>query len=33
MLGEANETPVAVAGGHIYATAVNDKIDSFGLAQ
>jgi len=33
VLGGANETPVAVAGGRIYATTVNGNIDSFGLAQ
>jgi outer membrane protein assembly factor BamB len=32
-LGGANETPLAVAGGHIYATTVNGSIDSFGLSQ
>src|SRR6266566_1579883 len=31
VLGGANETPVAVAGGHVYATTVNGNIDSFGL--
>ncbi|MGI8956399.1 MAG: PQQ-binding-like beta-propeller repeat protein [Chthoniobacterales bacterium] len=31
VLGGANETPVAVAGGRIYATTVNGNIDSFGL--
>ena len=31
-LDGANETPVAVAGGHIYATTVNGNIDSFGLS-
>jgi outer membrane protein assembly factor BamB len=30
-LGGANETPVAVAGGRIYATTVNRNVDSFGL--
>jgi outer membrane protein assembly factor BamB len=33
VLGGANETPVAVAGGQIYATTVNGNIDSLGLAQ
>ena len=33
MLGGANETPVAVTGGRIYATTVNGNIDSFGLTQ
>jgi len=33
VLGGANETPVAVAGGRIYATTVNGNIDSFGLTQ
>jgi outer membrane protein assembly factor BamB len=33
VLGGANETPVAVAGGRIYATTVNGNIDSFGLSQ
>jgi eukaryotic-like serine/threonine-protein kinase len=33
MLGGANETPVAVAGGRIYATTVNGNIDSLGLSQ
>ena len=33
ILGGANETPVAVAGGRIYATTVNGNIDSFGLTQ
>jgi len=32
LLGGANETPVAVAGGRIYATTVNGNIDSLGLA-
>jgi hypothetical protein len=32
VLGGANETPVAVAGGRIYATTVNGNIDSLGLA-
>jgi outer membrane protein assembly factor BamB len=32
-LGGANETPIAVAGGRIYATTVNGRIDSFALAQ
>ena len=32
-LGGANETPVAVAGGRVYATTVNGSIDSFELAQ
>jgi outer membrane protein assembly factor BamB len=32
-LGGANETPIAVAGGRIYATTVNGNIDSLGLAQ
>jgi outer membrane protein assembly factor BamB len=31
VLGGANETPVAVAGGRVYATTVNGSIDSFGL--
>lgn len=31
-LGGANETPIAVAGGRIYATTVNGDIDSLGLA-
>lgn len=31
VLGGANETPVAVAGGRIYATTVNGNIDSFEL--
>jgi outer membrane protein assembly factor BamB len=30
-LGGANETPVAVAGGHFYATTVNGHIVAFGL--
>ena len=33
VLGGANETPVAVAGGRVYATTVNGSIDSFGLPQ
>jgi outer membrane protein assembly factor BamB len=33
ILGGANETPVAVAGGRVYATTVNGDIDSFGLPQ
>jgi hypothetical protein len=33
VLGGANETPGAVAGGRIYATTVNGNIDSLGLAQ
>ena len=33
VLGGANETPVAVAGGRVYATTVNGDIDSFGLPQ
>jgi outer membrane protein assembly factor BamB len=33
VLDGANETPVAVAGGRIYATTVNGNIDSLGLAQ
>jgi outer membrane protein assembly factor BamB len=33
LLGGANETPVAVAGGRIFATTVNGNIDSFGLTQ
>jgi outer membrane protein assembly factor BamB len=33
VLGGANETPVAVAGGRIYATTVNGDIDAFALAQ
>src|SRR5262249_31964771 len=32
-LGGANETPIAVAGGRIYATTVNGDIDSLGLSQ
>ena len=32
VLGGANETPVAVAGGRVYATTVNGNIDAFGLA-
>jgi outer membrane protein assembly factor BamB len=32
-LGGANETPVAVAGGRIYATTVNGDVDSLGLDQ
>jgi len=32
VLGGANETPIAVAGGRIYATTVNGNIDSLGLA-
>jgi outer membrane protein assembly factor BamB len=31
VLGGANETPVAVTGGRVYATTVNGNIDSFGL--
>jgi len=31
VLGGANETPVAVAGGRVYATTVNGNIDSLGL--
>jgi outer membrane protein assembly factor BamB len=31
VLGGANETPIAVAGGRIYATTVNGNIDSLGL--
>jgi eukaryotic-like serine/threonine-protein kinase len=31
LLGGANETPIAVAGGRVYATTVNGNIDSFGL--
>ena len=31
VLGGANETPVAVAGGRVFATTVNGNIDSFGL--
>src|SRR5262245_43136758 len=31
VLDGANETPVAVAGGRIYATTVNGNIDAFGL--
>ena len=31
-LGGANETPLVVAGGRIYATTVNGNIDSLGLA-
>src|SRR5437867_2007648 len=33
VLGGANETPVAVAGGRVYATTVNGDIDAFGLPQ
>ena len=33
VLGGANETPIAVAGGRIYATTVNGNIDSFALGQ
>ena len=33
VLGGANETPVAVTGGRVYATTVNGSIDSFGLPQ
>jgi eukaryotic-like serine/threonine-protein kinase len=33
VLGGANETPVAVAGGRIYATTVNGNIDALGLGQ
>jgi outer membrane protein assembly factor BamB len=33
VLGGANETPVVVAGGRVYATTVNGNIDSFGLSQ
>ena len=33
VLGGANETPVAVAGGRVYATTVNGNIDSFGLTK
>jgi hypothetical protein len=33
ILGGANETPVAVAGGRIYATTVNGSIDAFALGQ
>jgi outer membrane protein assembly factor BamB len=33
VLRGANETPVAVAGGRIYATTANGNIDSFALAQ
>ena len=33
VLGGANETPVAIAGGRVYATTVNGNIDSFGLLQ
>ena len=33
VLGGANETPVAVTGGRVYATTVNGGIDSFGLPQ
>jgi len=32
-LGGANETPIAVAGGRIYATTVNGNVDSLGLDQ
>src|SRR5262249_29254381 len=31
VLDGANETPVAIAGGRIYATTVNGNIDAFGL--
>jgi outer membrane protein assembly factor BamB len=31
-LGGANETPLAVANGHVYATTVNGSVDSFGLS-
>ncbi len=31
VLGGANETPVAIAGGRIYATTVNGNIDALGL--
>ena len=33
VLGGANETPVAVAGGRVYATTVNGNIDSLALGQ
>jgi outer membrane protein assembly factor BamB len=33
VLGGANETPLAVAGGRIYATTVNGNIDALGLGQ
>jgi outer membrane protein assembly factor BamB len=33
VLGGANETPIAVTGGRVYATTVNGSIDSFGLPQ
>jgi outer membrane protein assembly factor BamB len=33
VLGGANETPVAVAGGRVFATTVNGNIDSFGLSK
>ena len=32
-LGGANETPIVVAGGRIYATTVNGEIDSLGVGQ
>lgn len=31
-LGGANETPLVVAGGRVYATTVNGSVDSFGLS-
>jgi eukaryotic-like serine/threonine-protein kinase len=33
VLGGANETPLAIAGGRIYATTVNGNIDALGLGQ
>jgi len=33
ILGGANETPIAVTGGRVYATTVNGSIDSLGLPQ
>jgi outer membrane protein assembly factor BamB len=33
VLGGANETPVAIAGGRVYATTVNGNIDGLGLPQ
>src|SRR5262249_11627078 len=32
VLGGANETPIAVAGGRVYATTVNGNIDSLALS-
>jgi len=32
-LGGANETPLVVAGGRVYATTVNGSVDAFGLSQ